>query len=115
MDRDTEAAIETLTKIVQDGFANINKRFTSIETDMEKGFGALAEDIASIKEAMVTKEELKPIEDRLSGVESKLAGINRRLDAEVIQRQDLKIPKRVSDLEIETFGASRHPAHIPLP
>jgi hypothetical protein len=59
-------------------------------------------------------DALKPIEDRLTSVESKISGTNRRLDEEAMQRQDLKLPKRVSNLEEKTFGASRHPAHIPL-
>jgi hypothetical protein len=29
-------------------------------------------------------------------------------------REDLALPKRVSDLEERTFGASRHPEHLPL-
>jgi hypothetical protein len=70
------------------------------------------------KEDGVTKDDLpnalKPIEDRLAGVESKVAGTNRRLDNEAMLREDLAIPKRISDLETKTFGASRHPKHIPL-
>jgi hypothetical protein len=70
------------------------------------------------KEEGVTKEylreALKPIEDRLTSVESKVAGTNRRLDTDAMFRSDLALPKRVSDLEEKTFGASRHPAHIPL-
>jgi hypothetical protein len=31
-----------------------------------------------------------------------------------MHRDDLALPKRVSDLEEKTFGASRHPAHVPL-
>jgi hypothetical protein len=68
---------------------------------MEKGFAAVAEDLADIK-------------DRLTSVESKVAGVNRRLDNEAMLRDDLAIPKRVSDLEEKTFGASRHPKHVPL-
>jgi hypothetical protein len=70
------------------------------------------------KDEGVTKsdlhEALKPIEDRLTAVESKIAGTNRRLDDDAMARADLALPKRVSDLEEKTFGASRHPAHVPL-
>lgn len=109
MDQETKAAFAKLTKTV------------------EAGFAAVAEDVASIKEQMVTKddlaelvrptlrEELKPIEDRLTSVESKIAGTNRRLDEEAMLRTDLALPKRVSDLEAKAFGTSRHPKHIPLP
>jgi hypothetical protein len=47
-------------------------------------------------------------------VESKVAGTNSRLDVEAMRRDDLQFPKRVSDLEEKTFGASRHPKHVPL-
>jgi hypothetical protein len=118
MDKDTRAAFAKLTTIVQDGFAAVDKRFASVdkrfasvhtrvekgfaslEARMDRGFAAVAEDIADIK-------------DRLTSVESKVAGTNRRLDMEAQLRDDLAIPKRVSDLE-ESFGASRHPKHLPL-
>jgi hypothetical protein len=46
MDHDTKAAIETLTKTVQDGFASVEKRFASLDERMEQGFAAVAEDLA---------------------------------------------------------------------
>jgi tetrahydromethanopterin S-methyltransferase subunit G len=101
MDHDTKTAIETLTKTVQDGFVSVEKRLASLDERMEKGFAAVAEDLPDIK-------------DRLTSVESKIAGTNRRLDEEAMHRADLALPKRVSDLEKKTFGASRHPEHIPL-
>jgi hypothetical protein len=96
---------------------------------MHKDFKDLLETVNFIKDYMMkhmlTKEDgvtkhdlreaLKPIDNRLVAVESKIAGINRRLDAEAMHRGDLKLLQRVSDLEERTFGASRHPAHIPLP
>ena len=75
-----------------------------------------------IKEHMLTKEEgatkddVKKIEDRLIAVESKIDGTNRRLDSEAMQRSDLRLPRRVHDLEEEVFGegGSKHPKHVPL-
>jgi hypothetical protein len=106
MDKDTKAVFAKLTEIV------------------EKGFAAVAEDINFIKDHMLTKDEgvtkeylreaLKPIEDRLTAVESKVAGTNRRLDTDAMFPTDLALPKRVSDLEEKTFGASRHPQHLPV-
>jgi hypothetical protein len=119
MDNDTKSAFAKLTKTVTDGFAAIDTRFAaidkrfgsldermeksfaSLEARMDNGFAAVADDIADIK-------------DRLTGVESKIAGTNRRLDEEAMHRSDLALPKRVSDLEEKTFGASRHPQHIPV-
>ena len=89
---------------------------------MDQNLKDILETVNFIKDHMVTnmvtkdelREALKPIEDRLTSVESKVAGTNRRLDNEAMLRDDLAIPKRVSDLETKTFGASRHPKHIPL-
>ena len=55
------------------------------------------------------------LDTRLGAVESKVDGINQRLDTEAMQRTDLKIPRRVHDLEEEVFGtgASKHPKHQP--
>ena len=105
MDQDTKSAFEKLTKTMKSGFAalekRIEKRFAAVEARLETGFAAVAEDIAEVKE-------------RLTAVESKIAGSNRRLDAEAMHRTELALPTRVADLEAETFGASRHPKHLPL-
>ena len=94
----------------------------SILTKRDKELHDLTETVGFVVKNMATKdevrqivrEELKPIEDGLAAVESKIAGTNRRLDNDAMMRDDLSIPKRVSDLEQKTFGASRHPKHIPL-
>jgi hypothetical protein len=56
------------------------------------------------------------IDHRLLGIESKIVGVDRRLDAEAIRRADLKLTRRVHDLEEKTYGGgrSRHPKHLPL-
>ena len=61
-------------------------------------------------------ERFDRIDHRLLGVESKVAGIDRRLDAEAIRRSELKLPRRVHDLEEEVHGRgrSKHPKHLPL-
>jgi phage shock protein A len=83
------------------------KRTSSLQTLIERGFKAVAEDIADLRKDMATKddvreivrEELKPIETRLAAVEGKVAGIDRRLDTEAIRRDDEKIPTRVEKIE----------------
>jgi chromosome segregation ATPase len=55
---------------------------------MERGFKAVAEDVAEIRKDMATKEdvraivreELEPVETRLRSIESELASIRRELD-----------------------------------
>jgi hypothetical protein len=54
------------------------------------------------------------LDDEIAGVKSKVDGINRRLDTEAMQRTDLKLPRRVHELEEEPFGRSKHPKHVPL-
>ena len=67
-----------------------------------------------------TKDDLAKLEKNLTvkieGVDSKVAGTNRRLDTEAMQRTDLKLPRRVHELEEEVYGAgrSKHPKHVPL-
>jgi hypothetical protein len=114
MDQDTKAAFAKLTKTVEAGFVAVAEDVNFIKDHMlTKEEGVTKEELPEVVRS-VMREELKPIEDRLTSVENKIAGTNRRLDEEAMHRTDLAIPKRVSDLEDETFGASRHPQHLPL-
>jgi hypothetical protein len=103
-----KASLDIILSTVQRGFADL-------EGKMDRGFAAVADDIADIKSTMATKhdvrdivrEELKPIETRLAAVDGKIAGIDGRLDAEAIKRDDEKIPVRVDKLEKKIFGTHR--------
>jgi hypothetical protein len=90
----------------------------------------IAESLAFIIEHMATKEEvatkedvreingrLDSLEDRLGAVENKLTGLYRMHEAEGMKQQDLKLARRIHDLEEKLYGAgkSRHPKHLPLP
>jgi hypothetical protein len=56
------------------------------------------------------------IGNQLTGLDNKIMGVDRRLDAETMRRNDLKIRRRVHDLEEEVYGRgrSKHPRHLPL-
>jgi len=56
------------------------------------------------------------IDDEVAAVKGKVDGINRRLDTEAMQRTDLKLPRRVHEVEEEVYGPgrSKHPKHVPL-
>jgi len=56
------------------------------------------------------------LENEVAAVKGKVDGINRRLDTEAMQRTDLKLPRRMHEVEEEVYGAgrSKHPKHIPL-
>ena len=82
-----------------------------------------------IKDRMATKgdlEELRkemqkdihaatdPIKKSVEALNGKMSGTNARLDLEAMQRDRLQLPRRVSDLEVKKFGASKHPKEVPL-
>ena len=84
-----------------------------------------------IKDHMMTASEGKEMEERLSdridkvenklsdridGVDSKAKGIQQSLDVERVERTDLKLPRRLRDVEEKVYGVggSRHPKHISL-
>jgi prefoldin subunit 5 len=65
-----------------------------ILSTVERGFAAVAEDIADIKSKMVTKTEFneaaEKLDDRLTAVESKIGGIHNRIDDEALKRANLE-------------------------
>jgi hypothetical protein len=61
---------------------------------IERGFAAVASDIADIKSTMVTKvefnEAVEKLDNRLTAVESKIGGIHNRIDDEALKRGNLE-------------------------
>ncbi len=80
----------TLNKIL----STVERGFADIDAKMERGFAAVAEDIADIKSTMVTKTELneavEKLDNRLIAVESKIGGIHNRIDDEALKRANLE-------------------------
>lgn len=84
----------------------------------------LGEMLAHVVEHVATKDdvraivrgELQPINDRLVSVENKLTGLYRMHEAEGMKVTDLKLPRRLHDLEEEVYGVgqAKHPKHMPL-
>src|SRR5262249_116699 len=97
------ASLDKRFAVIDNRFTPVDKRFVSIGKelhDLTDTVGLIVKNMATKDEVrQIVREELKPIEDRLTSVESKIAGTNRRLDEEAMQRTDLALPKRVSDLE----------------
>ena len=89
---------------------------------MDQNLKDILDTVIFIKEHMLTKDEgaskedVEKLENRLIAVEGKIDGTNRRLDTEAMQRTDLKLPRRVHEIEEKLFGTgrSKHPKHIPL-
>ena len=63
---------------------------------MEKGFGAVADDIADIKRDMATKDQIISLHTQVNSIGSQLRGMNHT-----------KLQARVTDLEEKVFGESR--------
>ena len=74
------------------------------------------EEVAGAEKRLTTKIEDvdKKLAAKIEGVDSKINGTNRRLDTEAMQRMDLKLPRRMHDVEIKVFGASKHPKALPF-
>ena len=72
--------------------------FARLEGSMERGFAAVADDIADIKSTMVTKTEfneaVEKLDDRLTAVESKIGGVHNRIDGESLKRANLEMRVR---------------------
>jgi hypothetical protein len=58
----------------------------------------------------------KNLTDKIDAVNVKVQGAQKILDAEALLRADLKLPRRVHDLEEHLYGPgkSKHPKHLPL-
>ena len=87
----TDEKIDRLTTIVE-------RRFVAVESKMERGFAAVAEDIADVRNEMATKDDLEKTKEELqSELRLKAGGLSKRLDFETDKRKILEV--RVTRLE----------------
>ena len=78
---------------------HIDGRFEKIETLMERGFSAVAEDIGDIKHGitkLATKEGVVVVHEQVNSVESQLRGM-----------KYIKLEGRIADVEEKLFGKVR--------
>ena len=77
---------------------------------------ATKDDIEALETKLTDKiDSVDPkLTDKIDAIDGKLSGIDGRLDGEAMQRSDLKLPRRVHDLEEKVFRRSRHPANVLL-
>lgn len=54
------------------------------------------------------------VDSEIAAVKGKVAGSNNRLDLESMRRTDLKLPRRMHEVEMKVFGASKHPKALPF-
>jgi len=71
-------------------------QLAKIDERMEKGFAAVAGDIADIREKMATKDQIIALHGQVNAIETELRDTKRH-----------KLVTRVADLEEKVFGASR--------
>jgi predicted nucleic acid-binding Zn-ribbon protein len=68
-----EATLDSVLSTVKRGFADL-------EGKMDRGFAAVADDIADIKSKMATKNHIVNLGGQLTGVERELKSVRRDLD-----------------------------------
>ena len=68
----------------------------SIAPQIEKGFGAVASDIADIKRDMATKDQIITLHTQVNGIETDIKTMRAH-----------KLPARMADVEEELFGETR--------
>ena len=81
--------IDALTGIVKKGFVSVDSR-------MERGFAAVADDIADGRKEMATKEQVIALHTQVNSIEGQLRGM-----------KHVKLEGRVADVEEKVFGKIR--------
>jgi hypothetical protein len=87
-----KVTLETLDKKFDDRFTKFDDRFAKLETLMEKGFAAVADDISKL----TTKQDVAAVHTQVNSIERQL--------------RDMKYPKledRVIAIEQKVFGKVR--------
>ena len=76
------------------GFAPLGKRINELDARMEKGFGAVADDLSKL----ATKEQVIELATQVNSIETQLRGMKHG-----------KLETRVADLEEEVFASRDSP------
>jgi hypothetical protein len=81
----------------------VERGFVDLEGKMERGFAAVADDIADIIGKMATKDDLTAVETRLDKFEGKLD----RVDTKLTKFEEREIDKRLQ-LEVRVSAIEKH-------
>jgi chromosome segregation ATPase len=68
-----KASLDTVLSTVERGFADVERK-------MDRGFAAVADDIAEIKSTMATKSDIAALGEQLASIELELKSIRGELD-----------------------------------
>ena len=74
----------------------LDDKIDALTSIVEKGFAAVAGDIADIKRDMATKDQIIALHTQVNSIETELRGM-----------KHTKLQSRVADLEEEVFGEAR--------
>jgi hypothetical protein len=91
-----KATLDSVISTVERGFADL-------EGKMERGFAAVADDIADIKNKMATKDDLTAVETRIDKFDGKLD----RVDTKLTKFEEREIDKRLQ-LEVRLSAIEKH-------
>ena len=96
---------------MEEGFASVEKKIAGVDARMERGFAAVADDIAEIRATMVTKIDYHAFRqetlDNFSALFAEVTAINKRLDALDEQYKNLKgVTKEIDDVELMRVAVS---------
>jgi hypothetical protein len=75
---------------------SLEQKIDALTIIVEKGFGAVAEDIAGIKRDMATKEQIIALHTQVNAIETDIRSMKQS-----------KLEARVADLEDEVFGTTK--------
>jgi archaellum component FlaC len=88
--------LETLAEQTQKGFAHLDSKIDKLDQRMERGFGAVADDIPDIKRDMATKDQIIALHTQVNGIET-----------DIKTMKGYKLPSRVAAVEEELLGKAR--------
>lgn len=91
------AMLGDVVEIFGKRFDKIDDRFDKIDKRFEK-----------------VDERFDKIDDEVTAVKGKVVGIYRTLSEDAMRSRDYQLPRRMHNVGVKVFGASRHPKSLPF-
>ena len=83
------------------------QRTPALQTLIERGFKAVADDIADLRKDMATKDDITRLDTKIDSVESNLSGQINRIDTKLTKFEESEIDKRLQ-LEVRVTTIEKH-------
>jgi hypothetical protein len=87
--------------------STVTRAFAGLEGKMDRGFAAVADDLADIRAKMATKDDLAAAETRLDRRIDKLDGKLDRVDTKLTKFEEREIDKRLQ-LDVRVSAIEKH-------